>query len=83
MPALGPQRCHKLQGQWGDLTLRMQNVSHALRGNVEARAADLVRIAAYVYAADQIVGRGGLTDIYGDRWRREFWLCVPVTDPDF
>ena len=71
------------RGGGADLTLRMQNVSHALRGNVEARAADLVRIAAYVYAADQIVGRGGLTDIYGDRWRREFWLCVPVNDPDF
>ena len=71
------------RGSAADLTLRMQNVSHALRGSVEARAADLVRLAAYVYAADQIVGRGGLTDIHGDRWRREFWLCVPVNDPDF
>ncbi len=44
---------------------------------------DLVRIAAYAYSADQMVSRGGPSDIYGRDWRREFILCAPVSDPDF
>jgi len=71
------------RGLSADLNLRLQNLSHALLASVEERAADLVRLAAYAYAADQLVGRGGPKDVYGTRWRREFTLVLPVSDPTF
>ncbi|MCH8804496.1 MAG: hypothetical protein IH986_00215, partial [Planctomycetes bacterium] len=43
----------------------------------------MVRIAAYVYGADQLVSRGGDADVHGDKWERDLALCVPVSDPDF
>jgi 7-cyano-7-deazaguanine synthase in queuosine biosynthesis len=71
---------------WGpraNLNLRLQNLSHALLGQVAARADDLVRIAAYVYAADQSVSRGGPADVYGTQWRRHLAMSIPVSDPDY
>lgn len=70
-------------GPLADTNLRLQNLSHALLARVEERAADLVRLAAYVYAADQLVSRGGLKDVYGRHWQREFMLVVPVGEPRF
>lgn len=70
------------RGPRASLTLRVQPLSDALKGTVTEHAADLVSIAAYVYWADQLVSRGGETDVYGDSWRRSFLLCVPVSDPD-
>ena len=66
-----------------DLNLLIENLSHACLQTVDRHASDLVRIAAYVYAADQIVRRGGMKDVYGKHWRREFSLVIPVSDPDF
>jgi 7-cyano-7-deazaguanine synthase in queuosine biosynthesis len=46
-------------------------------------AADLIELAAYVYAADQAVTRGGnATFDYGDTWRRHFRFEVPVRCPE-
>ncbi len=70
-------------GPQGNLNLRIQNLSHALLTTVNPKAADLVRIGAYVYAADQMVSRGGAADIFGKDWRRHFALTVPVREPDF
>jgi len=47
------------------------------------RSMDLVRIAAYAFAADQQVTRGGEKDLYGDKWVRDFTMRVPVHDPAF
>ena len=72
--------------QWGhkaDLTLRIENLTHALLTGVGGRATDLVRIASYAYAADQLVSRGGEADVYGRQWRREFAVCLPVNEPVF
>lgn len=66
-----------------DLNLLIENLSHACLHTVDRHASDLVRIAAYVYAADQIVRRGGMKDVYGKHWRREFSLVIPVSDSDF
>jgi hypothetical protein len=63
------------------LTLRIENLSHRLVGAVDGRALDLVRIAAYLYAADQLVSRGGQADVFGSRWQRRMALAIPVTDP--
>jgi hypothetical protein len=65
------------------LNLRAQNLAGTVLSAVGSRAADLVRIAAYVYAADQDLSRGGPADVYGRAWRRHIALCLPVGDPDF
>src|SRR5215217_8994435 len=71
------------QGARADLNLRLQSLTEAVLGQVSTRAADLVRIAAYVYAADQSVSRGGTTDVYGTQWRRHLALGIPVWDRDY
>jgi 7-cyano-7-deazaguanine synthase in queuosine biosynthesis len=70
-------------GPRADLNLRVENLSHRVLGAIDARASDLVRIAAYVYGADQSVRRGGPKDVYGADWRRTMALSIPVVDPDF
>lgn len=69
-------------GPRATLNLRLENLSHALVGTLSTIAADLVRIAAYAYLADQSIRRGGPKDVHGKRWRRHLALSVPVTDPD-
>ncbi|MEX2247973.1 MAG: hypothetical protein WEC75_14975 [Dehalococcoidia bacterium] len=73
----------RTQGAQANRKLRVQPPSDALKGNVAAHAADLLRIAAYVYWADQRVSRGGEADVMGDDWKRLFLICAPVSDPDF
>ena len=65
-----------------NITLKVQNLSHALQQSLLPRAWDLVRIAAYVYAADQAISRWTPTDVYGKRWRRDLTLCIPVIEVD-
>src|SRR6266542_4086546 len=71
------------RGLDADLNFKIENLTHALRGRVPPKAADLVRIAAYAYATDQSVRRGGQTDFEETEWARQLALCVPVSDPDF
>ncbi len=70
-------------GPSANVQLRIQELSDPLSGTLKGRAYDLVRIAAYVYAADQLVSRGGDADAHGDSWRRTFIMCLPVSEPDF
>ena len=65
-----------------ELNLRVQSLAGTILHSVEDRAADLVRVASYVYAADQMVSRGGPADVYGKQWRRELALCIPVSEPE-
>ncbi len=78
-------KCEAISHRGGspNLSLRLQNLSHALISTIDSFAADLIRISAYVYAADQSVRRGGPTDIYVKHWKRHFGMVVPVSDPDF
>lgn len=71
------------RGLAANLNLRAENLAGTLLPQIEDRAADLVYIAAYVYAADQMFSRGGLADASDKRWRRSLALCIPVSDPDF
>lgn len=71
------------QGPEANVNLRIQSPSNTLLTRVDARAADLVRIASYVYAADQSVSRGGEADVHGDDWKRQFTLYIPVSEPEF
>ncbi len=70
-------------GPTPSLNLRAQNLAGTVLTAVGSHAADLVRIAAYIYAADQDLSRGGPADVYGRAWRRDIALCMPVGDPDF
>lgn len=65
------------------LLLHAENLAGSVLQHVDDRAADLVRIAAYVYAADLDVGRGGDREENRDAWKRDLRLCIPVADPDF
>jgi 7-cyano-7-deazaguanine synthase in queuosine biosynthesis len=67
----------------GERNLAIEDLSHALFGQISERALDLASIAAYVYAADQLVRRGGRKDVYGEHWRRTMALVIPVAEPDF
>lgn len=71
------------QGPARDLNLRIENISQAVLRNVGDRASDFIRIASYVYAADQSISRGGPADVYGRRWTREMVFVIPVLDANF
>lgn len=71
------------RGDDADCYLDLENLSHALLGDVTGRAADLIRIAAFAWVADQQVRRGGATDINGAAWHRALALVIPVAEPAF
>ncbi|GEM_PF-3060856 len=68
------------RGPAANLTLKVQELAHALNITVARRGMDLVRIAAYAAWADQMVSRGGDTDVTGKGWPRHFHLGIPVQD---
>ena len=66
------------------LTLRIEDIDRKLWKNVPPEFQDLLEIATYAYSADQAVRRGGDdVDTFGDRWRRDLHLIIPVRNPDF
>ncbi len=71
------------RGPQANVNLQIRTPSTALLASIDGRAGELVRIASYVYAADQSVSRGGEADVYGDDWRRHFVLHIPVADLEF
>lgn len=60
------------------LTAFIDNVLH-----LPPRHLDLIEIAAYVYAADRNVHRGGLTDVEYNSWARQFDFHIAVRDHVF
>lgn len=66
-----------------DVHLGLQRLSDRLFADLPEVVVDLMELAAYVYAADQAVTRGGRVEIeYGERWRRHFRFVVPVRCPN-
>jgi 7-cyano-7-deazaguanine synthase in queuosine biosynthesis len=72
-----------------DVHLNLYHLTRRLVAGLPAEVTDLLEIAAYVYAADQAVTRGGPREFeYGDRWVRNFRFEIPVrrldlwTDPE-
>jgi hypothetical protein len=73
-----------LDGSGANVNFRIEDVHQALVQELPPAFLDLLEIAAYVYAADQAVPRGGSgVTAVGDRWRRRFFFRLPVRDPDF
>ncbi|MBA2454829.1 MAG: hypothetical protein H0V47_16800, partial [Chloroflexia bacterium] len=71
-------------GDTPDINFRAQSLAATVLSVIAGtRATDLVQIASYVYAADQLVSRGTETDVYARRWRRHLTLCIPVADPEY
>lgn len=65
-----------------DVRLRLDRVSADLQTGLTDLTADLLEVAAYVYAADQAVTRGGTREFeYGDHWRRHLRFRIPVRCP--
>ncbi len=71
------------RGEQRELNLHIDGLGRKVTGRLDKHANDLVRIAAYAFAADQLVSRGGKSDPDRRQWRRELDLVVPVADPDF
>jgi hypothetical protein len=71
------------RGKDGELNLRADNLGTRYLGRLDERANDLARIAAYAFAADQLVSRGDKGDANRRRWRRDLAVCAPVADPSF
>lgn len=68
-------------GQNPNVHLKIGDLSDAMVRNIPDVLMDLLEVAAYVFAADQAVGRGGARDA-GKHWRRRFRFSVPVRSPD-
>ena len=64
-----------------NIHLKIGDLSDAMVQNVPDVLTDLIEVAAYVFAADQAVGRGGAHDT-GKQWHRRFRFHVPVRLPD-
>src|SRR5262245_55979901 len=62
----------------------IEDVQRAIYHDLPPRFLDMIDLAAYVYAADQAVTRGGDGgEDCGARWRRNLVVRVPVREPDF
>lgn len=77
------RRAIRTAGPGADLDLNLAAFGGAILKSLSPRSVDLIRLAAYVYRADQIVSRGGGRDAHAARWRRDLTLCLPVSDPGF
>jgi 7-cyano-7-deazaguanine synthase in queuosine biosynthesis len=71
------------RGANAELNFVVEHLVGKLGGQIEPRVQDLLSLAAYCFAADRRVRRGGPVDIHRERWRRDLVLCVPVADPAF
>jgi 7-cyano-7-deazaguanine synthase in queuosine biosynthesis len=71
------------RGDVKDINIAIESLYGKVFGEIDGRAADLIRIATYCYVADQFITRGGPADVHRDHWRRSMTLCIGVNDPGF
>ena len=57
------RRTLRSRGPDANLHLYGENLGYTVLTTITDRAVDLIRIASYVYAADQEVSRGGSADV--------------------
>ncbi len=70
-------------GNWHKVTLDIEGLEDRMSGDLPDGLRDLIRIAAFVLAADCATTRGTLAAVdNGESWRRDFRFVVPVADPD-
>lgn len=71
-----------VHGAAKNVNLRIDYITRPMLGNVPDLLIDLLEVAAYVYCADQRLGRGSdkLTN-FGENWRRCLHFSIPVRHP--
>lgn len=66
------------------VTFEIEDIRKSIFSDVADRLRDLLDIASYVFAADQVSLRGANeVETFGANWRRRFRFVVPVSDVDF
>jgi hypothetical protein len=71
-------------GSPSKVNLRLEHLAHAMQEPVPDRLEDLLRVACYVFCADQFVARDRPETLrLGATWRRNFRFKIPVADLDF
>jgi len=71
------------RGNDPEVNFAVMNLVGKLSSRIDPRVQDLLSLAAYCFAADRMVLRGGPVDVHREGWRRELTLCLPVSDPTF
>lgn len=71
------------RGARQSVNFHLEDIEAAFLGRVDGRVHDLVRIAAFAFAADLEVRRGGSKDWKLDAWIRQLALAIPVNEPQF
>lgn len=72
------------EGSLERVNLWIDHITRKMASNIPPRFFDLLDIAAYIYAADQLISRGGDKMIgVGRDWRRDLQFSIPVRDPVF
>jgi len=72
-----------VHGAAKNVNLRIDCITRPMLANVPDLLIDLLEVAAYVYCADQRLGRGSdrLTN-FGENWRRCLHFSIPVRHPE-
>ena len=72
-----------VQGEAKNVNLRIDYITRAMLSNVPDLLIDLLEVAAYIYCADQRLGRGSdkLTN-FGENWRRSLHFSISVRLPE-
>ena len=85
-PRSWQQRAHVIPleiGSGADIHVMLDQLTDRMCEATSAIEMDLLELAAFVYAADQVVSRGGTAQIdYGDHWRRPLRFEIPVRCPE-
>src|SRR5262249_51823136 len=72
--------------RWGTgetVFVKLEDLTEPMWRDVPPVLLDLIDIAAYVYAADQVVPRGEDREAdFGDAWRRRLYFRIGVREPD-
>lgn len=79
-----PDRTERLTtvSEDGLSNVRLDSLVSRFGAKVPSIAEDLVLIASYCVAADQLIGRGSnAKDIHRAKWRRTLMLAIPVSNP--
>ena len=72
-----------LWGRKPNVFLQIKNITDAVAKNPPPVLLDLVDVAAYLYAGDQCVPRGGTHSFdYGDGWERKLRYVIPLRKPN-
>jgi len=73
-----------LDGQKRNVDLHLHDITSRMAADTPPILTDLLEIAAYVFAADQMISRGGPVMVaLGHDWRRRFRFAIPVRNPAF